>query len=673
MKRIVTKAVHFSLSNPRTASLCTANMCCKHFSSAATNHATLNPAAENNNNNAQPSAQLIDASSSPAANKSSYKKPSPDDYNHLVLDFDENLNLKLPQFEYIPANELPNKTSFTPLCAELHSQMKVRGAIPVADYMFQCMQNQQFGYYMNKQNIIGERGDFITSPEINQVFNEIMAVWLVQNYNLLGRPAAINIVELGPGRGTLISQSLSIIKQISPQFYERIAVHLIETSPIMRGVQQEALKVKFDVASQGLHEKIMKQREESINSGSSRSNLAFSAEQFGEIEVKAAETTGNLANDNAPVGDAVLRGKNPDGIQVFWHSNLKSIDYFFENSAASGAKSAQNASSPDLSASPRTPTLILAHEFFDALPVFQFQLTERGWCEILVDIDCNAATADHLRFVLSPGPTPAARAFIPESIRFAHKQPKSAENGENKAEISGNAAKTSENKGMQWKIGDQMEFCPAAVAVTEEIVKILQKTQGSALIIDYGFSNSLPSNTLQAVKQHKFVSPLTEPGLVDLTTLVNFSALRAAAIRTAEMAKKQPKPSEHVEIYPLVTQSTFLRELGIAQRVEKLFAGAKTAELQQYLLSSATRLVSLEEMGGLFKCFAVAVGLQERPVPFHIKEDQQLREYERIQKEQRQKETSNAATISTEPAKHNNDSAASNNSVHPPASSPAAL
>lgn len=167
-----------------------------------------------------------------------------DAFNHLNIPIGRDGHLELPKYEYIEPNELKNKPPITPLARELHAQIKIKGPLPVSDYMFQCLQNNQFGYYMTKDNVIGPDGDFITSPELTQMFGEIMAVWLVQNYRLLNNATKVNLVELGPGKGTLMWIVLRTIKQIDEKMYNNITVHFVETSPVMRKQQMARVGVK---------------------------------------------------------------------------------------------------------------------------------------------------------------------------------------------------------------------------------------------------------------------------------------------------------------------------------------------------------------------------------------------------------------------------------------------
>lgn len=130
--------------------------------------------------------------------------------------------------------------------------IKATGPIPFSTYMQLCLSHPTHGYYMNPSHpVFGTRGDFITSPEISQVFGELVGVWLLSQWENAGRPAAIRLVELGPGRGTLMDDVLRVISRIIPG-NSSINVHLVETSSSMRSLQEAKLcsssrQAKFDI------------------------------------------------------------------------------------------------------------------------------------------------------------------------------------------------------------------------------------------------------------------------------------------------------------------------------------------------------------------------------------------------------------------------------------------
>ncbi|KIK10229.1 hypothetical protein K443DRAFT_126999 [Laccaria amethystina LaAM-08-1] len=130
--------------------------------------------------------------------------------------------------------------------------IRATGPIPFSTYMQLCLSHPTHGYYMNpSHSVFGTRGDFITSPEISQVFGELVGVWLLSQWENAGQPAAIRLVELGPGRGTLMDDVLRVISRIVPG-NSSINVHLVETSSSMRSLQEAKLcsssrQAKFDI------------------------------------------------------------------------------------------------------------------------------------------------------------------------------------------------------------------------------------------------------------------------------------------------------------------------------------------------------------------------------------------------------------------------------------------
>src|SRR5580693_4680233 len=86
---------------------------------------------------------------------------------------------------------------------EIRQHISVAGPIPVAEYMRLCLTHPQHGYYVSRDPL-GSSGDFITAPEVSQMFGELIGVWLASVWRQMGAPQAIRLVELGPGRGTML-------------------------------------------------------------------------------------------------------------------------------------------------------------------------------------------------------------------------------------------------------------------------------------------------------------------------------------------------------------------------------------------------------------------------------------------------------------------------------------
>lgn len=105
--------------------------------------------------------------------------------------------------------------------------------------MAEALANPNYGYYTT-QNPIGKSADFITSPEISQMFGELIGLWCIDIWNKMGSPASLHLVEIGPGKGTLMRDAINA-SAVMPKFQKSIQLHLVETSPVLRARQRSAL------------------------------------------------------------------------------------------------------------------------------------------------------------------------------------------------------------------------------------------------------------------------------------------------------------------------------------------------------------------------------------------------------------------------------------------------
>uniref|UniRef100_A0A8C4QPR2 Protein arginine methyltransferase NDUFAF7 n=1 Tax=Eptatretus burgeri TaxID=7764 RepID=A0A8C4QPR2_EPTBU len=196
----------------------------------------------------------------------------------------------------------------------------------------------------------------------------------------------------------------------------------------------------------------------------------------------------------------------------------------------------------------------LAHEFFDALPIHKFQKTERGWREVLVDLDPSAPNL--LRFVLAPTTTMASENLI----RF----------GETR---------------------DHVEVSPEAGLLASRLAERIANNGGGALIIDYGHTGS-GTDTFRAFRRHHPQNVLTAPGLADLTADVDFAYLSEAC-------------AERVTCLGPLAQRTFLQNMGINRRLQTLQRGTQDDALRKRHEAGYSMLMSLDQMGERFKFFAL--------------------------------------------------------------------
>lgn len=475
-------------------------------------------------------------------------------------------------------SSLPDDGSYeasTPLSRELEAYIAVRAApITVAEYMRQALTHPMYGYYTNptKQDdddwdsndddnawdeddssspdnyIIGSKGDFVTAPEVSQVFGECLTVWFITQWQAMQKPSEIQIVEVGPGKGTLIRDIVSSALNVFTDFGSAIqTIHLVEASAAMRAEQQR----KLSELSNDEVEFVFEENKDSVflknDSDKSESNVAESSQS---------------EEDNS----------NKRRIVVQWHDSFTSVM----------RETSSNKSKP-------RPTLVLCQEFIDALPVHVFEKTADGWRERLVDLNSRdedeegnenekdkAPTSDEklprLRYVLSQNVTPALRTLL-------------------NVDDDGNM----ENDDSE--VGAICEVCPQGILLAQDIAQVLSKNGGSALIVDYGQEGS--TDSIRAFSRHKQVDVLRRPGEVDVTADVDFSSIRHAVNALAE--------SDGYHAFGPVTQGKFLISMGAAERVSDLIENDETTDEQaEDLYNALERLVLPEQMGERYKVMAIA-------------------------------------------------------------------
>ncbi|KAL5722591.1 hypothetical protein ACHQM5_006097 [Ranunculus cassubicifolius] len=371
-----------------------------------------------------------------------------------------------------PEHSHSEPSSDSDLIKHLKGIIKFRGGpISIAEYMEEVLTNPKSGYYMNR-DVFGSGGDFITSPEVSQMFGEMISIWVMCLWEQMGQPSEVNLIELGPGRGTLMADLLRGASRFE-NFTRSLRIHMVECSPALRKIQYETLKCVDEGVAEG--------------DGEKRTVSTFV------------------------------------GATVSWHATLDQVPT-------------------------GVPSIIIGHEFFDALPVHQFQKTSRGWCEKMVDVKEDSS----FRFVLSPQPTPAILSLV-KRCNWAAKE-----------EVS--------------KL-EHIEVCPKGMELTHAIAKRIGSDGGGALVIDYG-TNGIVSDSLQAIRKHKFVDLLDNPGSADLSAYVDFDAIKHSA----------EEASEEVSVHGTITQSQLLGALGINFRVEALLTKC-TDDQAELLKSGYWRLV----------------------------------------------------------------------------------
>jgi SAM-dependent MidA family methyltransferase len=358
----------------------------------------------------------------------------------------------------------------TPLEMELRQRIARTGPIPVAEFMDLCLYDPQHGYY-NRRAPFGAAGDFVTAPEISQMFGELIGLWAATVWQSMGAPDPVLLIELGPGRGTMMMDALRAI-QVTPEFRKAVRVHFIETSPDLQQRQRQTLS--------GI-----------------------------------------------------------DDVRLHWHESIADV--------------------------PAGLSIILANEFFDALPVHQAERCSTGWHERAIAINAGGELA--LTVVRNPLPDLARK--LPRDVARA-------------------------------PVGAIFEWRPDHFAI--EIARQVAGG-GAALIVDYGHFKSATGDTFQAVRSHRYASPLALPGLTDLTAHVDFQALGKAA------------QAAGARVHGPIEQGTLLKRLGIEARAEVLQANA-AEEQRPGIAAALARLIGTrpDQMGSLFKAIGFsAPGIAQLP------------------------------------------------------------
>jgi len=341
--------------------------------------------------------------------------------------------------------------------AEIRRRIEIAGPMPVSQYMALCLAHPEHGYYTTRDPL-GWPGDFTTAPEISQIFGELIGLWAAATWQSMGAPASIALVELGPGRGTLMRDALRAA-HVVPDFRATLTVHMVEVSPVLMGRQRETL--------------------------------------------------------------------SGQGVPIEWHQSFDDV--------------------------PSGRSIVIANEFFDALPIHQAVKLSNGWHQRVVEID----KVGNLAFGIAPDLLPHFDVLLPSEVRDA-------------------------------PIGAFYEWRNDRLAL--ELGRRLARDDGAALVIDYGHAQSAAGETFQGVGKHTYANPLVAPGVVDLTAHVDFPALAHAA---ESMGARAHGP---------LTQAEFLHRLGIEARASTLKAGA-TPEQAIEIEHAVARLTDPGRtgMGSLFK------------------------------------------------------------------------
>lgn len=402
-----------------------------------------------------------------------------------------------------------------PLTKDMRAAIEKLGPMTVADYMHHCLQHPVHGYYTSQDSQIGRAGDFTTAPEISQLFGEAIGVWMVSVWAAMGAPAQFHLVEMGPGKGTLMLDILRTARSF-PRFREAATVHLVETSPSLRSRQRSVLGCSSLPKP---------------TTGSTAGSDATGTQAAPQLD-SAMKINGLPAEEMSMV--------LPDGGLIHWHLNFHDV--------------------------PAGPMLFVGQEILDAFPVHQFQMTAEGWRERLIEIAPPNPQGLPFRFTLSQHPTPAVAAFLDDGQSQKKKKkkkldfsqstwreeerkhiknagPSSADASEFEAaqEALGEASEAGGAGGLSGVgglkagggalPGDEIEVCPMASALVQDVGLHLARHRGGALFVDYGAAHAHP-NSLRAFSDHEITHVLQRPGEIDLTTDVDFASLRRVLKKT---------------------------------------------------------------------------------------------------------------------------------------------
>ncbi|KAI4272728.1 MAG: hypothetical protein L6R38_006532 [Xanthoria sp. 2 TBL-2021] len=407
----------------------------------------------------------------------------------------------------------------TPLAKSIAEAIATTGPISIAAYMRQCLTSPDGGYYTTNRegrDQFGRKGDFVTSPEISQIFGELFGLWLVTEWMMQGRKKqGVEIIEVGPGRGTLMDDILRTVSTFKSLASSIENIYLVEASPSLRAAQKDllcghSLRPQWQV-SQFFALKIQL----TYPSEPDKTPFIFAHEFFDALPIHAFQSvppsqppTQTLST---PTGQISLNRPKAEAQKPQWR---------------------------ELLVSPTVPSSVITTSA-SSMPSTKSK-------EPKADFQLSLAKASNPSSLLLPTQSQRYKDLLSTADAVIEISP------ESHSYVAQFARRIGGSKNSKSSMSSAVSPAPRK-----------SEPSGAALILDYGPAETIPSSTLRGIRSHQLVSPLADAGEVDLSADVDFMALVEAALGA----------SDNVEVHGPVEQGVFLEQMGIKERAEMLIRG----------------------------------------------------------------------------------------------------
>ncbi|MCJ1449888.1 hypothetical protein MMC28_000216 [Mycoblastus sanguinarius] len=455
----------------------------------------------------------------------------------------------------------PARQWSTPLAKNIAEAIATTGPISIAAYMRQCLTSPDGGYYTSQRqgkDQFGQKGDFITSPEISQIFGELLGIWLVAEWMAQGKASGgLEIIEVGPGRGTLMDDILRTVSNFKALAASVESVYLVEASPALRNIQKQLLcgdapleEIDVGFRSTSKYVKLPITWCEDIRfvpNDPSKTPFIFAHEFFDALPIHAFQSVAPNPNDHPktlenPTGPISLSKSTPHAKMPQWR---------------------------ELVVTPAPPPSNI---------IISTSSTNTGFP---ADFQISLSKASTPPALLFPNLSPRYKALLPTPGSVIEISPESHSYAADFARRIGGSIPSSKSSSN-----------PTPIAITKS------QPSGAALILDYGPASTIPTSTLRGIRSHKPISPFTSPGLVDISADVDFMSLAEAALSA----------SLGVEVHGPAEQGEWLESMGIRERAEMICKGlGSDEEGKKRVRGAIERLVERGggAMGKIYKVMAV--------------------------------------------------------------------